>query len=170
MVHSNFKWPISVERVIDKPASDVWAAISEPGNLARCHPFCKSNPVQAWPGVESRDEVHYLNGLVFERRFRAWLDGVGYDLDIGTRGGRQSSVSWRITALGENRSALRITVCAHGLQNLPVVIRWLPHVAWLRPQLRKYLDSVVRGFEWFLERGEAVPRNAFGSHRWFSAR
>ncbi len=54
-----------------------------PGNLEPCHPFCLKNPVEHWPGPESRDEVHYLNGLVFERRFCRWLDGAGYDLEIG---------------------------------------------------------------------------------------
>ena len=167
---TDFKWPVSAERQIAAPAEAVWDAISEPGNLERCHPFCASNPVQAWPGPGSRDQVHYLNGLVFERRFREWLEGVGYDLEIGRRGGRQSRVSWRITPLDESRCTLRITVCPHGLQGLPVTLRWLPHLVWLRPVLRRYLDSVVRGFEWFLVRGEAVPKNAFGRHPWFSAR
>ena len=166
----DFRWPVSVERVIERSADEVWDAISQPGNLERCHPFCASNPLQAWPGPPSRDEGHYLNGVVFERRFRDWLEGIGYDLEIGTRRGRKSRVSWRITPLDESSCTLRISVCPHGLQGLPVVIRWLPYVVWLRPLLRRYLDSVLRGFEWFLLRGEPVPRNAFGRHRWFSAR
>jgi hypothetical protein len=35
--------------------------------------------------------------------------------------------------------------------------------------LKKYLESVVRGFEWYVMRGEPVPRNQFGRHPWFSA-
>jgi hypothetical protein len=27
----------------------------------------------------------------------------------------------------------------------------------------------VRGFEWYVTRGEPVPRNKFGKHPWFSA-
>jgi len=38
----------------------------------------------------------------------------------------------------------------------------------VRPMLSKYLSSVVRGFEWYVIRGEPVPGNQFGSHRWFS--
>jgi hypothetical protein len=34
--------------------------------------------------------------------------------------------------------------------------------------LRRYLSSVTRGVEWWVTRGEPVPRNQFGSHRWFS--
>lgn len=167
---AGFKWPVSVERVINAPAETVWNAISRPGNLELCHPFCASNPVQVWPGPDSRDEVHYLSGWVYERNFRAWTEGVGYDLEIGRSGGGKSSVSWRITPLGDRRSALRITVCPHALQDLPVVIRWIPHRLRLRPMLRSYLDSVLRGFEWFVTRDEPVPRNAFGTHAWFSAR
>ena len=165
-----FKWPVSVERIIEAPAGEVWDVISAPGNLELCHPFCASNPVQAWPGPDSRDEVHYLSGWVYERRFRQWIDGVGYDLEVGRHGGGQSSVSWRITPIDESRCALRITVCPAGLQGLPVVFRWIPHMLRLRPLLRRYLDSVVRGFDWYVTRREPVPRNAFGSHPWFSRR
>jgi hypothetical protein len=167
---ASFKWPVTVHREIAASAQDTWNAISLPGNLELCHPFCAANPVHAWPGADSRDEVHYLSGWVYERRFQRWIDGVGYDLEIGRRGGSKSRVHWRITAAGENRCKLRITVCPHALQGLPILIRWLPHVLWLRPLLRKYLVSVVGGFEWYLTRGEPVPRNAFGTHPWFSSR
>jgi len=140
-----------------------------PGNLELCHPFCASNPVQVWPGSNSQDEVHYLSGRVYERRFRQWIDGVGYDLEIGRHGGAKSFVSWRISPVDEHSCTLRITVCSHALQNLPIVIRWVPHVLRLRPMLRNYLESVVRGFEWYLTRGEPVPRDKFGKHPWFSA-
>jgi hypothetical protein len=165
-----FRWPVSVERVIEAPAQEVWDAISRPGNLEYCHPFCASNPVQVWPGPESQDEVHYLSGWIFERRFREWIEGIGYDLEIGRKDGGTSSVSWRITPIDNHSCRLRIKVSPHALQNIPVVLRWLPHIFWLRPLLRKYLDSVVRGVGWFAIRHEPVPRNAFGRHPWFSAR
>jgi hypothetical protein len=134
-----------------------------------CHPFCERNPVQAWPGPGSRDEVHYLSGWVYERRFKNWFEGVGYDLEIGRTGGGQSAVSWRISPVGDESCTLRITVRPDSLQKYPAVIRWVPFLLWLRPKLRSYLDSVVRGFEWYVTRGEPVPRNAFGEHSWFSA-
>lgn len=152
------------------PSKDVWEAISRPGNLELCHPFCASNPVRVWPGPLSEDEVRYLSGWIYERHFREWIEGIGYDLEIGRRGGRKSSVSWRIRTIDDNSCALRITVYPHALQDLPTSIRWIPHTVWLRPMLRKYMDSVVRGFEWYVVRREPVPRNAFGVHPWFSAR
>jgi hypothetical protein len=163
-----FRWPIGVSGSINAPAGDVWAAISMPGNLEPCHPFCEKNPVTTWPGVGSRDEVHYLNGLVYERRFSRWIEGIGYDLDIGRIGGRSSFVSWRITTIDDDNCTLGIVVCPHVLQGVPVSIRWIPHLLRLRPLLKAYLSSVVQGYEWYVMRGEPVPRNRFGSHPWYS--
>jgi hypothetical protein len=76
-----FKWPVAVERTIAAPAQEVWEAISMSGNLESCHPFCARNPVKVWPGSNSQDEVHYLSGWVYERRFHQWIEGIGYDLE-----------------------------------------------------------------------------------------
>ena len=35
--------------------------------------------------------------------------------------------------------------------------------------LSSYLGSVLGGVAWYAERGEPVPRDAFGRHPWFSA-
>lgn len=169
-VSPEFKWPVSAEKAIGAPAQKVWDAIAAPGNLELCHPVCASNPVQNWPGPGAQDEVHYRSGWVYKRRINRWFEGVGYDLEIGRCGGDKSSVYWRIIALDDLSCVLRLTVHSHALENLPPVIRWIPHFFWLRPILRKYLESVVRGFEWYVIRGEPVPRNQFGAHPWFSAR
>jgi hypothetical protein len=93
---------------------------------------------------------------------------VGYDLTIGRHGGQTSFVSWRIIPLNIQSCLLRITIYPYALQIVPLAIRWPPHVVWLAPKLRRYLSSVIRGFEWYVIRGEAVPRNQFGTHPWFS--
>jgi hypothetical protein len=163
-----FKWPVAVGQRIAAPATAVWDIISSPGSLEQCHPFCAKNPVDQWPGVGSRDEVHYLSGWVFERRFVEWIDGVGYDLEIGRSGEETSFVSWRIAPIDYKTCTLRIAVYPHVLQRVPVAIRWLPHLLRVRPQLTSYLTSVVRGFEWYATKGQPVPRNQFGTHPWFS--
>ena len=114
------------------------------------------------------DEIHYFNGRVLERHITAWHDDVGYDLEIGRAGGRTSAVSWRITPRTGTASSLSITVCPHVLQHLPMVVRWFPHLVRLRPGLRRYLKSVLKGLDWFITREEPVRRNQFGAHRWFS--
>ena len=165
---ADFKWPVVGTKIIKAPAEKVWQAITAPGNLEDCHPFCKKNPVQAWPGEKSRDEVHYLSGWVFERQFCSWIEGVGYDLNIGREGGRTSFVSWRIHPIDDQSCRLRIAVYPFMLQKVPVIVRWIPHLLYIRPQMRSYLSSVVRGFEWFITTGEPVPKNHFGRHPWFS--
>jgi len=135
-----------------------------------CHPFCARNPVQLWPGADSRDEVHYLSGWVYERHFYQWIEGTGYDLEILKSGDALASVSWRISPIDEQICKLRITIYPYVLQKYPVVFRWLPHSFRLRPMLGTYLESVLKGFEWYITRSESVPRNQFGKHPWFSAR
>lgn len=166
---AEFRWPVSARCVIGVPANTLWETIATPGILESCHPFCASNPVSSWPGSESRDEVHYLSGWKYERRFRKWVDGVGFDLDIASRGEIIASVAWRIQAIDDNSSVLQISVRPYALQHLPVFVRWLPHLVRIRPRLKSYLRSVVKGFRWYLTRGEPVPREAFGRHPWFSA-
>ena len=78
-------------------------------------------------------------------------------------------MSWRIAPVDTQNCILRIAVYPYLLQNVPAAIRCLPHRLYIGPMLRRYLSSVVRGFEWYLIRGEPVPRNQFGSHPWFSA-
>jgi hypothetical protein len=150
----------------------VWEVIASPGNLAYCHPFCEQNPVHEWPGVGARDEVIYFSGWVFERNFIEWLPGVGYSLDIGRKGGRQTHVIWRINslheALHEGDSTLTITLEPSHLQRLPVIVRWAPHYLQLHPMMRRYLSAVLKGFEYYLTTGQAVERNQFGAHPWFS--
>lgn len=51
--------PLQATVGIDVPASEVWAVIAEPGNLARCHPFCAATEVERWPGTGSRDSITY---------------------------------------------------------------------------------------------------------------
>jgi hypothetical protein len=163
-----FKWPVAVARKIEAPVEGVWEVISMPGNLEPCHPFCERDAVETWPGPGSRDEVHYLNGWIYQPRIIEWYEGIGYDLDIGRRGGRSSPVSWRVHPLDPEHSMLTICVYPFVLQHLPVFIRRMPHLDRVRPLLKRYLDSVTRGFEWFISRDEPVPRSQFGRHPWFS--
>ena len=118
------------------------------------------------PDIEIRVEPCRTRGLVPTKKAK----GVGYDLEIGARGEPTSFVSWRIEPTGAAACTLAITVYPHVVQRVPVALRWLPHLAYVRPMLRSYLSSVVRGFEWYVTRGKPVPRNQFGSHRWFSER
>lgn len=167
-VIEKFKWPVSVSQKIDVPPESIWAVIAKPGNLKDCHPFCEDNPVIEWPGVGSKDTIRYFSGWILQREFVNWLEGTGYDLTIGREGGRKSWVSWRIRNEEDGTGTLTITIYTHFLQNIPAVIRWLPYIFYVQPALHSYLESVVKGFEWFITTGKPVRKNQFGSHKWFS--
>ena len=162
-----FKWPVSVSQKIEASPKDIWAAIAKPENLKGFHPFCEKNTVLKWPGTNAVDVIHYYSGWVLQRKFTNWIGGGGYDLLIGREGGRQSYVSWRIIE-EKGKGALRITLYPHALQKVPVAIRWIPHLTTIQPAMHSYLESVLKGFKWFMTTGKPVIKNQFGSHKWFS--
>jgi len=164
----NSRWAVSASQRIAAPREEVWRVISAPGNLEPCHPFCTKNPVHEWDGANSRDEIHYLSGWMYERRFSEWHDGYGYDLETWRGDNCIASVSWRIIDVDDANSMLEITVYPHVLKNWPAIARWFAYWLRIKPYLRSYLRSVVMGFEWCITKGERVPRDAFGKHPWFS--
>ncbi len=170
MESSTRRLAVAFRRRIAAPADAVWRAISTPGHLAQCHPFCESNPVARWPGVGSRDTIRYHGGRVLHRRFTGWIEGTGYDLLIGGDDGRTSRVTWRIRAVASGDSTLGITIEPHLLDLVPPAFRRILHALYVGPMLRRYLRSVVKGVEWNVLTGTPVTRNQFGAHRWFSPR
>ncbi len=163
-----YKWPVSVSRGFKVTPAQVWHIISQPENLKDYHPFCEQNPVEKWPGVGSKDAVHYYSGWIYQRQFTKWFKGSGYDLLIGREGGRKSYVSWRIWKEQDDIAMLNITIYPHALQNIPVAFRWIPHLTTIRPALHKYLDAVLSGLGWFINTGKPVTKDQFGAHKWFS--
>lgn len=160
--------PISATQAFDCSADEVWTLISAPGNLNDAHPFCKRNEPLVWNGETHRDRLVYLNGRTYVREFQTWNPGRGYTLLIGEEGGLQSYVVWTIESTEEGGSQLTITVHPYLLANLPGVVAFLPYRLWIVPRMRSYLRSVVGGFAHVASTGEAVPRNHFGRHSWFS--
>lgn len=159
--------PISVYHSIAAEPAAVWAVISAPGILEECHPFCAANTVQAWPGPASQDTIEYYNGRVVERRFTAWREGEGYDIEATDSNGPEASVSWRLATTGSG-AALAISLTPHMPDGSPAPVCWAVHLAVIRPRMRRYLRAVVRGIEWRVVTGEPVARNQFGAHSWFS--
>ena len=159
-IHQEFTYPISKRQL--------WSHISRPGNLKDCHPFCKDNQVLERDENSHSDRLVYLNDMTYIRQFLNWNEGEGYDLIIGEEHGPQSYVVWQITELNDNQSTLSITVYPYLLANLNKAISFLPFVLYIRPKLRTYLKSVLRGFAYYAEYKQPVPRNHWGKHSWFS--
>ena len=75
---------------------------------------------------------------------------------------------WEITSINNEQSELRITVYPYLLSDLPRLAASVPFALYVRPKLTAYLDSVIGGFEYYLENGKRVPRNHYGRNSWFS--
>ncbi|MCP4203588.1 MAG: hypothetical protein GY769_16840 [bacterium] len=160
--NSRFRWPVAFEQRLEAPAEQVWPVISAPGNLEKFHPFCKRNPVEKWPGAESRDAIHYYSGLVLERHFTRWVDSVGYDLELFQERRPRATVTWRLSPVDPHSSLLRITVKPDIPHGWPVAVRWLPHFTFVRPVLKRYLRLALGGLAWHVATGQPVRRNQFG--------
>ena len=160
--------PISIKKSFDVSSEVLWKLVSAPENLNDCHPFCESNEAIQWDEDGHVDRLVYLNGRTYIRQFLTWVEGEGYTLRIGEENGLQSFVQWEISAISENESQLTITVHPYILAGYPKVVSFLPYQFWIKPRMRRYLHSVVSGFEYVARTGEPVPRNHFGRHPWFS--
>ena len=162
-----YKQSIQVKKEINATEDELWDVISQPGHLELTHPFSKSHSVTSWPGVESNDVLIYLSGLRYERYFTDWSEGNGYTLQIGGREGKKSKVIWEISSK-ENKTFLSITIYPHFLANTPRFFSFLPYELLIRPKLTSYLNSVLGGIDYYLVKKESVPKNHFGTHKWFS--
>jgi len=160
--------PVSKSIIIKEPPKKVWEVISKPGILELCHPFCKLNPVENWDGNKSIDFVIYNNGLRYERIFTDWIDGIGYDLLIGRRNGKKSKVIWRINKTSSSSSELKIKIFPYEINQYPKFVMPVINLFFIGPQLRKYLSSVIKGFNYYITEGKPVQKNQFGTHTWFS--
>lgn len=142
--------------------------MATPGALEKYHPFCSRNPVETWPGAGSRDSIHYLSGLILERRFTAWDEGGGYQLDIGKPGWPVSHVRWMLEEAGPDESELTISISPNAFEDYPKIARWVLDRWYLVPLLERYLGAVLQGLDHYLTTGREVAPNQFGRVRFFS--
>ena len=159
---------VSSSKEFDIASDELWTLISAPSNLDNCHPFCDKNDVLQWDVDGHSDKLVYLNGRTYLRNFNNWSEGSGYSLLIGEENGAQSYVVWEIESVSSSKSILSITVYPFILAKLPKPLALLPHILWVQPRLRNYLESVLSGFQYYSTNSEPVPRNHFGRHPWFS--
>ena len=160
--------PISASELLMTGTQEVFDVFERPGHLTLFHPFCRENFSTEWNEGNRHDVLIYLNGLQFVRNFISWQRPFGFDLLIGEPGQRQSLVGWRLKPISESSSRLTITVYPHLLHGFSSVASYPIHKLWLRPKLQDYLSSVVAGLQFYLITEKSTPRNAFGSHPWFS--
>ena len=145
----------------------LWETISSPGYLNNVHPFCEDNSVIIWEKDQHEDQLVYLNGLTYQRKFTDWNINEGYDLWIGNDDQNQSFVEWRIEEEGGG-TRLSINIYPYLLSTWPKSLAFLPYFLYINIKLKSYLYSVLNGIEWFIDKNTSVPKNKFGRHSWFS--
>ncbi len=159
---------VRVSHIIETDSESVWQVISQPGQLPRYHPFCQATTVLKWPGVGAKDTVSYYSGVHYERDFVRWLEGVGFDIEVGPSSRKTARVEWRITAQGERQSELAITVIPYLKADLSIPQKRAYQQRLFGDTIAQYLDSVVRGVGHVATTGQAVQKNQFGSHPLYS--
>ena len=159
---------VNYQMNINQSSNKLWDLISAPNHLELFHPFCKKNIILSWDKFPPTDELEYLNGLKYIRKFVNWAPNKGYDLYIGEKDKKQSYVVWDIKKIDPSTCSLSITVYPHLLSNWPKFISFLPYKLIIKPKLYYYLFSVISGIKFYLENNKKVPKNHFGKHKWFS--
>ena len=91
----------------------------------------------------------------------------GYQIKIGTKDGKKSDVIWKISALGKF-TELTITVTPYLSSKTPKFFYPLFHYFIIKPKLKSYLGSVLKGIKFYLNTEKKVKANQFGTHPWFS--
>jgi hypothetical protein len=146
----------------------VWNVITQPGCLTLYHAYCKENTVYQWPGVGARDGITYHSGLYFERDFVSWIEGVGYDLEIGPPPRKTAHVCWRVLPVYCGCCELTISVTPLLSSDWSEERKAEYQRRSFDKTVEQYLDSLLRGVEYFVTTGEAVKRNQFGAHPVYS--
>jgi hypothetical protein len=159
---------VSVSHMIEAASDRVWQVISQPGQLTRYHPFCQATTVIKWPGVGAKDTVTYYSGVHYERDFVTWIEGVGFDIEVGPPPHKTARVEWRTTELGEHRSELAITVMPYLKADVSAPRKQTYQQRFFGDIIAQYLESVVLGVGHVGTVGEAVQKNQFGAHPIYS--
>ena len=153
---------------IEKSSDMVWALISSPGHLNLFHPFCKQNKVLEFKNdVILKDQLNYLNGLIYFRTFTDWKPMIGYSIKIGSKNGKESDVKWQIIDKGKD-TFVKITIKPYTSSKIPKLLYIFFHYIVIRPKIKSYLNAVLKGLEYYLTHKKPVPRNEFGNHPWFT--
>jgi len=143
----------------------VWDTISLKNGLELFHPFCLKN--KEIRGDKKSDELVYLNGLTYIREFTSWKSNQGFELNIGSKNGKKSKVQWQLQSSGMG-CELKISVFPYKSSKISKFLYPFVNFFVIKPRLKKYLQSVLKGLKYFLDHKQKVKKNQFGDHPWFS--
>lgn len=160
--------PIEATWQVTVSASDVWAAISERGNLTNVHPFCATNEVERWPGLGGCDHVRYYSGVHYQRDVLDWREGSGYDLIVGPPPHPTALATWWIDPNSATSCTFGIKVTSYVRSDVDPIARENYEKKVIRLAIPPYLRGVVQGVAYYAETGDPVKRNQFGAHDIYS--
>ena len=143
----------------------VWDTISLKNGLELFHPFCLKN--KEIRGDKKSDELVYLNGLTYIREFTSWKPNQGFELNIGSKNGKKSKVQWQLQSSGMG-CELKISVFPYKSSKISKFLYPFVNFFIIKPRLKKYLQSVLKGLKYYLDHKQKVKKNQFGEHPWFS--
>ena len=153
---------------LEQSQEKTWELISTPEILESVHPFCKENKVLFWKENHiKKDLLVYLNGLEYYREFTRWDAPNGFKLNIGKKEGKKSIVTWEIKDCGA-QSQLKIKVLPYRSSKIPKVFYFWVYYFYIKPKLKEYLNSVLKGIKWYSINKIKVKKNQFGTHPWFT--
>ena len=155
---------VEAKSTFKKPKDELLKVIKEPRSLENYHPFCKKNDVQKWPGKGSIDFVEYYSGLSYTREFINWHDN-GYDLVI-RRKRELAEVNWTVEG-NDQSSSLQVRINAK-FPNINTVLKWFMWHFYVKFMLQSYINSVLKGFSFFVNSKQKITPNQFGRHSWYS--
>lgn len=155
---------ISEKIFLNHNINDVWNTLSSKNALELFHPFCLKNDVIEY---EKKDKLIYINGLTYIREFSAWKPNEGFELNIGRKYGKKSKVLWDIKHKDEG-CVVKISIFPYRSNKIPVFFYPLVSFFFIRPKLKQYLQSVLKGLKYYLDYNIKVEKNQFGKHSWFS--
>ena len=142
----------------------VWKIISSKNALELFHPYCLKNDAIDY---KKKDKLVYLNGLTYIREFSVWKPNKGFELSIGKKGGKKSKVIWEIKIL-DRGCEVTISVFPYSSSKISKYFYPIINIFIIKPKLRKYLLSVLKGLKFYLDTNIRVKKNQFGKHTWFS--
>ena len=83
------------------------------------------------------------------------------------KNGKKSLVKWDILN-NFNELKLEITVYPYKSSKIWNSIYFLIFYVYIKPMLKSYLNSVLKGIKWYIEKKVPVSKNQFGRHSWFT--
>ena len=143
----------------------LWEIVTSPGHLKKYHPYCRSHEGPSITEVGSKDVAIFYNGKVLNREIIDFKIKSFYKIQITSDDDNDTRVQFSIQEEGPNCCYFYIAIETNAYRNIPRPIWYLIARFQALPLYGKYFYSQLKGLEFYVNTGEKVRKNQFGSHR-----